>query len=44
MGFKEIAVFCKIDIAWDLQKLGIIIENKVHIKLLLKYRFEKFVK
>ena len=35
MGYKEIAAFCKIDIAWDLQKLGIILQNIVHIKLLL---------
>ena len=29
MGFKEIAVFYKIHMAWGLEKLGIILENKV---------------
>ena len=29
MGLIEIAVFCELTLAWDLQKLGIILENKV---------------
>ena len=34
MGFKEIPVFCELTLcAWDLQKLGIILENKVPPKL-----------
>ena len=39
MDFKEIAVFCKIDIAWGLQQLGIILENKVSPNLKLANDF-----
>ena len=35
MGFKEIAVFYKIHMAWGLEKLGIILENNVAQNLML---------